>query len=341
MKHAMGQAVFVGALVTLAICAMAESAWCADDTTSAACAAQRRGDSLTPVFVPTGEQVERAAGRACSGQRRCADRRWRFDVAIPLWIPGVSGSFASGGVTIDADLSAVDAIGDIASDISDIFGDLGDLGDFGDFGDFGGLDDVGDPLKVGSDLKFGFLASVQAHKGKWTIGLDGFGASLGTSVDFRLTDDRIVDATLWCLILRGAAKYEWLRRPVRMPWCGTGCLRSNLVAGGRFYGAGFEAVLPEGLTLKDSEQWVDPIVGLDLSLDLSRKFRLRVEGDVGGFGVGSDFAWWAIAGADWRFARRWTLMFAYAWLDVDYGSASDFAWNLQLQGPSLGLQFSF
>ena len=34
-------------------------------------------------------------------------------------------------------------------------------------------------------------------------------------------------------------------------------------------------------------------------------------------------------------------MLAYAYLDVDYGSATDFGWNLQLQGPSLGIQFSF
>lgn len=335
MQHPTGRAVVLAVLMTVVLVTTATRAWSAEPTSP---------DAVPMTTDEMDETLRQVAGtRQC--WQRCGLRDcWRFDIAIPLWIPGVSGSFASGGIEIDVDRSVGDAIGDVVTDVGDVFGDITGIGSVDDVGDLFGVDDldeVGDLFKADADLKFGFFGSIQAHKGKWTIAVDGFGASLGTGIDFRLTDDRLVDASFWTLIVRGAVKYEWFRRPVRMPWRGAGCVRASAVAGARYYGAGFEATLPEGIRLKDSEEWVDPIVGLDVALDLSRKFRLRAEGDIGGFGVGSDFAWWLILGLDWRFARHWTLMLAYAYLDIDYGSASDFAWNLHLQGPSLGIQFSF
>ena len=260
-------------------------------------------------FVPTASQVHRAAARCPSYGRRPCKRGWEFHLAIPIWIPGVTGSMAEGGVEIEAD-----------PDTDAILNEMFDTSD---------------------DLKFGFLGAVVARKNRWTIALDGFGVRLGSGVNFRLTDDTVVDGTIFALIARATVRYEVLRRPVRLPRCGRGCLSLDAFAGARFYRAGFDMNLPEGVKLKAEENWLDPIVGVVATADLSRKWSIQLEGDVGGFGVGSDIAWWIILAAEWRFARRWTLLFGYGIADVTYGDVQDFAWNLTLNGPILGIKFSF
>src|SRR3974377_596587 len=44
-------------------------------------------------------------------------------------------------------------------------------------------------------------------------------------------------------------------------------------------------------TFEQTKQWVDPIVGLKLKKNLTSKWHFSIEGDIGGFGAGSDFAW--------------------------------------------------
>ena len=37
--------------------------------------------------------------------------------------------------------------------------------------------------------------------------------------------------------------------------------------------------------------WVDPIIGFSAGIDVTKHWALTVEGDIGGFGVGSDCTW--------------------------------------------------
>ena len=59
-------------------------------------------ETATPYeFVPTAGHVARTAGRQQCWERRCSRSGWLVDFAIPVWIPGISGSFASGGIEIE------------------------------------------------------------------------------------------------------------------------------------------------------------------------------------------------------------------------------------------------
>jgi opacity protein-like surface antigen len=95
-----------------------------------------------------------------------------------------------------------------------------------------------------------------------------------------------------------------------------------------------------------SEDWIDPIVGGRITLDLTDKLALRVRGDIGGFdiGSGSDLAWNIMAGFGYTLSERTTLWLGYRHLDVDYddGSGSDlFEYDISMSGPIAGLAIRF
>jgi hypothetical protein len=51
----------------------------------------------------------------------------------------------------------------------------------------------------------------------------------------------------------------------------------------------------------NDQDWVEPIVGLRTLWQLSPRWGLTAAGDIGGFGVGSDFAWQALGLVSYRF----------------------------------------
>ncbi len=294
-------------LVSAAALWAAEPAQAADERWAPPAAGP--GSTASFACVPTATEVQRVAGRRPCYARRPSARRWTFDFTVPIWVPGVSGSFAEGGIEIEVD-PETDKIVEEFFDIT-------------------------------SDLKFGFLGSFRARKGKWCFALDGFGVRLGRGVSLRLTTGQLADGEIYSLILRPTVRYQLLAKPVCVPGTGRGCFRLDGLVGARYYKAGFDVDLPFGINLEGDQDWIDPIVGFDARLDLSRKWAIRLESDVGGFGVGSDFAWWAVGSVEWRFARRWSLVGGYAWADISYGDVRDFAWNLTLSGPMMGIKFSF
>jgi hypothetical protein len=47
--------------------------------------------------------------------------------------------------------------------------------------------------------------------------------------------------------------------------------------------------------------WVDPYVGARAIFDLTQRWALSLDGSIGGFGIGSDFAWDAASLIGYRF----------------------------------------
>ena len=93
-----------------------------------------------------------------------------------------------------------------------------------------------------------------------------------------------------------------------------------------------------------TEDWVDPIVGLRYVAPISEHWDFIVRGDIGGFGVGSDFTWHASAFATWQVSEHGSLLFGYRHMDVDYddGSGSSrFRWDVAEGGPTVGFAWRF
>ena len=127
-----------------------------------------------PACGPDGLRVRPSVRPQDYGSRR--PREWRFSVALPIWIPGVSGDLASGDVEIFTD-----------GDSDDVLGELFD----------GSL-----------SFQFGFVGAFTAEYRKWFFAVDAFGASLGSAVTFRLTDNTIVEGSMFSIIGRAVVGRE-------------------------------------------------------------------------------------------------------------------------------------
>jgi len=85
---------------------------------------------------------------------------------------------------------------------------------------------------------------------------------------------------------------------------------------------------------------VDPIVGARGTWPLSESFRFRLRGDIGGFGIDSDFTYQMAGLFGWEFARNWSLTGGYRMLGWEF-EADGVRNDLRLSGPLLGVAASF
>jgi hypothetical protein len=182
-----------------------------------------------------------------------------------------------------------------------------------------------------SNLEFGAMGIVAARKGNWGVGTDLIFMNLGMTTDRPAAD---LDFN------QSAFAFYGLRRISDAAEATFG-IRANGVDGGITFKE--QSLLPAGTTLSQSKWWFDPIVGLRLHSNSPGRFNAAVYGEVGGFGVGSDFTWQIFPVVSVRVAGRTSLDFGYRWLDVNYadGEGAEFTWDTLSQGPVLGFKFQF
>ena len=109
------------------------------------------------------------------------------------------------------------------------------------------------------------------------------------------------------------------------------------------------AVAPLALQTAKGANWVDPFVGLRMNADLSRRWNLFAQADVGGFGAGSDISVNAVAMLGYRthvFGQRTILRAGYRFIYEDYDQPDftgrgKFVWDMQQRGPLMGLSMLF
>ena len=87
------------------------------------------------------------------------------------------------------------------------------------------------------------------------------------------------------------------------------------------------------------QNWTDPILGGRWWWKFAERWSLIVRGDFGGFGVGSDFTWQALALVDWQPFKYVSFAGGYRALYQDYedGSGPDlYKYKATLHGPLVG-----
>lgn len=89
-----------------------------------------------------------------------------------------------------------------------------------------------------------------------------------------------------------------------------------------------------------SETWVDPIIGIRFQKELSEKFYVRAVGDVGGFGVASDFTWQALLGIGYHVGESSSVLLGYRGIGTDYQHGS-FGYDVISHGVLLGFECKF
>ncbi len=103
-----------------------------------------------------------------------------------------------------------------------------------------------------------------------------------------------------------------------------------------------------GLSMERSASWTDPFVGLRISDDITERWTLLAEADIGGFGVGSKFSVNAQAFLGYRtmlFDRPTVLRAGYRALYQNYETMDftghTFRWNVTQHGPVAGFSMAF
>jgi hypothetical protein len=89
---------------------------------------------------------------------------------------------------------------------------------------------------------------------------------------------------------------------------------------------------------------MDPILIARLTASIREKWLFHLRGDLGGFGIGSDFTWQLEAYAGYRFSKLFQLKAGYRYISIDYDKGADeerFIFNVDEFGPEIKLGFSF
>jgi hypothetical protein len=185
------------------------------------------------------------------------------------------------------------------------------------------------PSQIFKNLQFGAMGYFEARKAKWGTGVDAVYMALGTDIDRPSAN---VDFN------QGAYTFIGLRELNRKVDLVFG-VRWNVLQGK----LDFKGPLLLG-TFEQTKQWVEPIVGLKVNQRLRGPVSFTMEGDIGGFGAGSDFAWqlWPAVGID--VSKRATLKFGYRVLSEDYDTGSGnqyFKYDVITQALAFGMAFRF
>lgn len=182
-------------------------------------------------------------------------------------------------------------------------------------------------------LEAGGMVAYRGETGRWAVMANVIYMGLGVTKDGGAGFTFDADVDQWLVEVDGAWR------------CSD---RFEVLAGlrGASIDVAVEARHPTlGTTDRDgSESWVDPVVGARLQVPIGKSWSFTGRGDVGGFGIGSDLTWQAVAHFDWRIGETVGLSAGYLILYADYedGHGSDlFRYDMTSQGPFVGVTFSF
>jgi hypothetical protein len=189
-----------------------------------------------------------------------------------------------------------------------------------------------------STLKLGGMLYLEAHTNKWAITSDFVFMNLEKEV------------TPTTLIQSGSVGMD------QYIWEAAGLYRINsfleVGAGGRLNHLaadveGFRNVFPIGseeFSERQSKTFYDPVLIARLSTNIHEKWLFQFRGDLGGFGIGSDFTWQLQAYAGYRFSKLFQLTAGYRILGIDYDKGTGkerFIFNMNEFGPVLRIGFNF
>jgi hypothetical protein len=191
------------------------------------------------------------------------------------------------------------------------------------------------------DLSFGAMLAADVQRGNIGIGVNALYARVSPDNEVGPIE---IDTTSDTVQLGVAPYYRILEWTYRTTASGKPMrLVIEPEAGFRYTYLRAELEIRRGPTVDKSESWVEPIVGSRFGLDLADHWTLVAEANVGGFGVGSDFAWNVQGYLGYQFTVfgvPTTLAAGYRALHQDYDH-NNFKWDVTMHGPVLGTVMRF
>lgn len=204
----------------------------------------------------------------------------------------------------------------------------------------GSLPDVSidaNPGDVFDHLQMAAMLYGEAYTKDWAISTDIIFMDLKQDVDVK------GDITYGSLHLKQfVLETSGFRR--MLPWL-------DLGAGGRVNSlttrADLTLDLPNGTSFRSKRSnrtWLDPIIIARFHNPEGSKYLYQLRGDIGGFGLGSDFTWQMQASIGYRISQLFQVSGGYRIIGVDYnkGNGEDrFMYNVDTSGIELRVGFNF
>ena len=248
---------------------------------------------------------QNGAGSAIPQSSNQDDRDWRVNLVPYLWITGLTGDVRLKGRDIPVDLG---------------FADILDA----------------------TDSLLAFEAYFDARKGKWGFFSDLMFIKLG--VEGIVLEDGPINLTNRLNVVEFGGLYR-----LGSNGASDGGSGADVVFGVRSTFLELESKLSEieGVTAgrdltKSNQNWAEPFVGLRGQTDPSNKLSLVAEGNIGGFGAGSDFSWKTLVAVGFRVSRSFRILGGYRALGQDFSNDDDaFKWDMIIHGPIVGFNFTF
>ena len=201
--------------------------------------------------------------------------------------------------------------------------------------------DIWDELNIAGMLTF------DARKGNWGIFGDVIGANLGKS---KKVGDAKIDPTIKLAMLTAGGSYRlgtWKLSDSAGENVPTVTVAGTF--GVRYTYLDIDLDFKRIRGVSGHKDWFDPLLGARAFFDLSEHWSFSMQGNVGGFGVGSDFTWGAMGAIGYRFRlfseennARAAAGYRAIYQDYSEGSGNNrFEWDVTLHGPILGLVIEF
>jgi hypothetical protein len=190
-----------------------------------------------------------------------------------------------------------------------------------------------------TDTLVGLAGRLEVTRGRFGV----FGDFFYTKVEVEDAGATGIDVTARMWFIDFGAQYRLLdNRDDRVPG-----FTVDVYGGGRYSYLELDLDTAGAPSANQSKNWIDPIVGGRIGVHFSPRWFLLFAGDVGGFGVGSDFAWsmTGLLGYKWQSGTvEWAVLAGYKALGQDYTTGSGaqrFRWDTTMHGPVLGFSVRF
>lgn len=277
--------------------------------------------------VETGEKVAQ-----CDELLAANVEAWRVELTLLCWLPGLDGTVGVRGQTSTAHSSFIDIVDS-------------------------------------SDSLFGYSGRIEVGRGRWSMFLDGLYnqvtdenasgplgvANIDVTFEETLLDFGAIYRVVGSHAVSHAASHAVSLDTSSVSQASAAFHASDtsvdLYVGGRLTSLRLELDPALLLSRSDDRTWVDPIVGARLGVPLDAvlggPFRLSINGDMGGFGVASDFTWSATAVIAFDFTAWGTpasVFVGYRAVGWDYSDGTDaaaFTWDVIQHGALFGFAVRF
>jgi hypothetical protein len=192
--------------------------------------------------------------------------------------------------------------------------------------------------KVFSYLKIGGMLYAEVHNDRLAFTSDLFYADLTQDASGKngvLNGSATLKQFLW--ELEGLYRINsWLE-------LGVGARINNITAS-----VNINVITPVGginMNSSKSNTWVDPLLVARLKKVINEKWLFQLRADIGGFGVGSQFAWQLQPDIFYRASKLMEFGLGYRIISMDYnndsGGGDRFVYDMDEYGPQIRIGFNF